>query len=77
VVQQELVSIARAIANNPQVLLADEPTGNLDRKNAFAIMDLLSSVRDTFGTTVIVVTHDAELAARADREVKLQDGEIV
>ena len=75
--QMQRAAIARALLNNPKIILADEPTGNLDRKNAFAIMDLLSSVRDTFGTTVIVVTHDAELAARADREVKLQDGEIV
>lgn len=75
--QMQRAAIARALLNNPKIILADEPTGNLDRKNAFAIMDLLSNVRDSFGTTVIVVTHDSELAARADREIKLQDGAIV
>lgn len=75
--QMQRAAIARALLNNPKIILADEPTGNLDRKNAFAIMDLLSSVRDEFGTTIIVVTHDTELAARADREIKLQDGELI
>ncbi len=75
--QMQRAAIARALLNNPKIILADEPTGNLDRKNAFAIMDLLDSVREEFGTTIIVVTHDAELSARADREVKLEDGKIV
>ncbi len=75
--QMQRAAIARALLNGPKILLADEPTGNLDRENAFAIMDLFDQVREQFGTTVIVVTHDAELAARADREVKLRDGRLM
>ncbi len=75
--QMQRAAIARALMNKPNIILADEPTGNLDRKNAFAIMDLFDTVRDKFNTTVIVVTHDAELAARADREIKMQDGRVV
>lgn len=74
--QMQRAAIARALLNNPKILLADEPTGNLDRENAFAIMELFDTVRETYGTTVIVVTHDAELARRADREIKLQDGKV-
>lgn len=75
--QMQRAAIARALMNNPKIILADEPTGNLDRKNAFAIMDLFDAVREQFGTTIIVVTHDAGLAARADREIRLQDGRII
>ncbi len=75
--QMQRAAIARALMNNPKILLADEPTGNLDRKNAFAIMELFDAIREQFGTTVIVVTHDAALAARADREIRLQDGRII
>jgi ABC-type lipoprotein export system ATPase subunit len=75
--QMQRAAIARALMNKPNIILADEPTGNLDRKNAFAIMELFDTVRDTFNTTVIVVTHDAELASRADREIKMQDGRVV
>ncbi len=75
--QMQRAAIARALLNNPKILLADEPTGNLDRENAFAIMELFDTVRETYGTTVIVVTHDAELARRADREIKLQDGKVI
>lgn len=75
--QMQRAAIARALMNSPKILLADEPTGNLDRKNAFAIMDMFDDIREQFGTTVIVVTHDAALAARADREIRLQDGRVV
>ncbi len=75
--QMQRAAIARALMNNPKILLADEPTGNLDRKNAFAIMELFDAIREQFGTTVIVVTHDAALAARADREIRLQDGRVI
>jgi ABC-type lipoprotein export system ATPase subunit len=75
--QMQRAAIARALMNNPKIILADEPTGNLDRKNAFAIMDLFDSVREQFGTTIIVVTHDNGLAASADREIRLQDGKVV
>ena len=74
--QMQRAAIARALLNNPKIILADEPTGNLDRTNALAIMDLFEAIRDTYGTTIIMVTHDKELAARADREVRLLDGRI-
>ncbi|MCA9328849.1 ABC transporter ATP-binding protein [Candidatus Saccharibacteria bacterium] len=75
--QMQRAAIARALLNEPKIILADEPTGNLDRENAFAIMDLFDKVREAYGTTVIVVTHDHELAVRADREIRLRDGKIV
>lgn len=76
--EQQRVSIARAIANNPRVLLADEPTGNLDSHRAGEIMQLLDEMRDRDGRTIILVTHDAELAERfADRTIRLRDGRIV
>jgi putative ABC transport system ATP-binding protein len=75
--QMQRAAIARALLNNPKIILADEPTGNLDRENAFAIMDLFDKIREQFGTTVIVVTHDSELASRADREIRLRDGQII
>jgi ABC-type lipoprotein export system ATPase subunit len=75
--QMQRAAIARALLNNPKILLADEPTGNLDRENAYAIMDLFDAIRDAFGTTIIMVTHDPELAAKADREVRLLDGKIL
>jgi ABC-type lipoprotein export system ATPase subunit len=74
--QMQRAAIARALLNNPKIILADEPTGNLDRQNALAIMDLFEAIRDTYGTTIIIVTHDKELAARSDREIRLLDGEI-
>lgn len=75
--QMQRAAIARALLNNPKLLLADEPTGNLDSANSDAIIDLFEQVRRDFGTTVIVVTHDAKIAERADREIKLKDGRIV
>lgn len=75
--QMQRAAIARALMNNPKIILADEPTGNLDRENAFAIMDLFDAVREEFGTTIIVVTHDQELAQRADREISMKDGKII
>lgn len=74
--QMQRAAIARALLNKPKLLLADEPTGNLDRKNGMAIIDLFQEVREKYGATVIVVTHDKEIASRADREIKLMDGEI-
>jgi putative ABC transport system ATP-binding protein len=74
--QQQRVAIARAIAGSPSVLLADEPTGNLDSTNGRAIVELFEKVREEFGTTIVVVTHDPKIAARADREIALKDGEI-
>ena len=72
--QMQRVAIARALLNKPKLLLADEPTGNLDSSNGRAIIDLFEQVRRDFGTTIVVVTHDATIAARADREIKLKDG---
>lgn len=67
-------AIARALLNAPGILLADEPTGNLDSANGKAIIDLFEKIRDEFGTTIVVVTHDPGVAARADREITLRDG---
>jgi ABC-type lipoprotein export system ATPase subunit len=75
--QMQRVAIARALVNKPKILLADEPTGNLDSKNSEAIMKLLQTIRDTLGTTMVVVTHDPRVAAWADRVVTLEDGKVV
>jgi putative ABC transport system ATP-binding protein len=75
--QQQRVGIARALANNPRILLADEPTGNLDSATAGEIMDLLTGLVRSRGLTLITVTHDPATAARADRIVRLQDGRLV
>lgn len=75
--QMQRAAIARALLNQPKLLLADEPTGNLDSVNGTAIIDLFEQVRRNFNTTIVVVTHDAAIAARADREIKLKDGELV
>ena len=74
--QQRLV-IARAILNNPQVLLADEPSGNLDTHNREEIHRLFFELRERLGQTVVIVTHDESLAARADRTITMSDGRIV
>jgi putative ABC transport system ATP-binding protein len=75
--EQQRVAIARALANDPPILLADEPTGNLDSVTGRHIIDLLAEVNRTRHATVILVTHDAELAARADSRISLRDGRIV
>jgi putative ABC transport system ATP-binding protein len=74
--EQQRVALARAAAPRPAILLADEPTGNLDGANGAAIMDLLFGLRDRHGATLILVTHAPELAARCDRVVRLSDGRI-
>jgi putative ABC transport system ATP-binding protein len=74
--EQQRVALARAAAPRPAILLADEPTGNLDGVNGQAIMDLLFSLRDRHGATLVLVTHAPELAARCDRVVRLVDGRI-
>jgi ABC-type lipoprotein export system ATPase subunit len=75
--QMQRVAIARALVNKPSILLADEPTGNLDSKNSDGIMQLLQTMRQTLGTTMIIVTHDPKVAAWADRIIKLEDGRVV
>lgn len=74
--EQQRVALARAAATRPQILLADEPTGNLDGANGAAIMDLLFGLRDRHGTTIVLVTHDRRLAERCDRTIRLRDGRI-
>ncbi len=75
--QQQRVSIARALANEPVVLLADEPTGNLDSRNAETVFTLFESLNRTRGMTVVMVTHDADFASRAPRQVVLKDGAVL
>ncbi|MGI6145701.1 MAG: ABC transporter ATP-binding protein [Clostridia bacterium] len=74
--QQQRVSIARALVNNPKILFADEPTGNLDSKTTKEIMDILSEKVRKAGVTLIMVTHDLDLAAYADRAISMVDGRI-
>ena len=75
--EQQRVALARALANNPPIVLADEPTGNLDTSNGRHIMDLLRDIHRTRKTTIVLVTHDAELAAMADAQLVLRDGRVV
>ena len=74
--EQQRVALARASAPRPRILLADEPTGNLDETNGTAIMDMLFGLRDRNGATLVMVTHSNELAARCDRVIRLRDGRI-
>jgi lipoprotein-releasing system ATP-binding protein len=75
--EQQRVAIARALVNNPQVILADEPTGNLDSHTGDEIIELLLALRAEHQTTLIIATHDAEVAARAPRVVQVVDGQVV
>ena len=75
--QKQRVGIARALANRPQLIFADEPTGNLDSATGAVVEDLLFSLNKEQGITVVIVTHDEDLAARCDRRIYLKDGEIV
>ncbi len=72
--QIQRVAIARALLNKPKLILADEPTGNLDSKNGAGIIDLFEKIRNDTGTTIVVATHDPTVANRADRIIRLQDG---
>lgn len=74
--EQQRVALARALVTRPEILLADEPTGNLDGTNGAAIMDLLFALRDRHGATLVLVTHAPDLAARCDRVIQLADGRI-
>jgi putative ABC transport system ATP-binding protein len=75
--EQQRVALARALANDPPIVLADEPTGNLDSANGRHIMDLLRAIHARRGTTVVLVTHDRELAGMADARLVLRDGRVV
>jgi putative ABC transport system ATP-binding protein len=75
--ERQRVAIARALANDPVLVLADEPTGNLDSHAQDEILDLLARIRRERNLTLVVVTHSPEVAARSDREIKLRDGQIV
>ena len=72
--ERQRVAIARALVKQPQLLLCDEPTGNLDSRNGQQILDLLSGLREEYQTTLVLVTHDTEVADRADRVMTLKDG---
>jgi predicted ABC-type transport system involved in lysophospholipase L1 biosynthesis ATPase subunit len=75
--ERQRVAIARSLANTPSLLLADEPTGNLDTANAASIMDLLLEIQQTHGTALVLATHDESLAMRCRRRVTIKDGRIV
>jgi putative ABC transport system ATP-binding protein len=74
--QQQRVAIARALANNPPLLLADEPTGNLNQETGAVVLQTLKQVRQDFGTTVVIVTHDPIVAEQCDRALRLVDGRL-
>lgn len=74
--QQQRVSIGRALISNPAIMLADEPTGNLDSKNSSEIIDLLKMFNKTYNQTLIVITHDERIALQADRIITIEDGRI-
>jgi lipoprotein-releasing system ATP-binding protein len=75
--EQQRVAVARALINNPDLVFADEPSGNLDTSNARALHELFFKLRDTFQLSFVIVTHNEELAAKADRKVVMKDGRIV
>ena len=75
--QQQRVAIARALVSHPAVVLADEPTGSLDRANGEKVVELLGRAREHFGTTIVLVTHDEDVAHAADRIVRISDGRVI
>jgi len=75
--EQQRVAIARAFANQPKILLADEPTGNLDSRNGAHIFELMTELHERHKITLVLVTHDAELARQSQREIRLRDGKVI
>jgi putative ABC transport system ATP-binding protein len=75
--EQQRVAIARAIINRPAILLADEPTGNLDSENSVIVLDMLRDLNLEFGQTIVMITHNPEAASRADRIIEMRDGHVV
>ncbi|MBL4664042.1 MAG: ATP-binding cassette domain-containing protein, partial [Flavobacteriaceae bacterium] len=75
--EQQRVAVARALVNNPSIILADEPSGNLDTESAENLHNLFFKLRDEFGQTFVIVTHNEELASMADRKLVMQNGVII
>jgi putative ABC transport system ATP-binding protein len=75
--QQQRVAIARALVNRPAILLADEPTGNLDSQNSKAVLGLLADLNRRLGQTILMITHDQEAASYAERSIHMRDGQIL
>jgi lipoprotein-releasing system ATP-binding protein len=75
--QQQRVAIARALINDPAIIMADEPTGNLDSKNSNIVFDMFKEISQEFGQTIIAVTHDNDFAKRSDRTIIMEDGKII
>lgn len=75
--EQQRIAVARALINRPQVVFADEPSGNLDSDNAFALHELFFKLRDTYGQTFVIVTHNRDLAKKSDIAISMKDGEIL
>jgi ABC-type lipoprotein export system ATPase subunit len=74
--EQQRVAIARALVNEPEIILADEPTGNLDRKTGKEVLDYLLSINEQLSSTLILVTHDPEIGSIGERKMKMVDGEL-
>jgi putative ABC transport system ATP-binding protein len=75
--EQQRVAIARAVINRPAILLADEPTGSLDSENSRMVLKMLRDLNSEYGQTIIIITHDPEAAATADRVIEMRDGKIL
>ena len=75
--QQQRVAIGRALANRPSIIFADEPTGNLDKKNGYEVLSLLKKSLEKFSQTLVLITHDIEIANMADRIIRIEDGKII
>jgi len=75
--EQQRVAIARALVNKPTILLADEPTGNLDTENSIAVLDIMRGVNKKYGQTILMITHNPEAADFADRKVRMKDGQVL
>lgn len=75
--QQQRVAIARALANKPSIILADEPTGNLDSVTSEEVLDLMKKMSEQFHQTIVMITHDPNIASKADRTIKISDGKVI
>jgi putative ABC transport system ATP-binding protein len=75
--EQQRVAIARAVICAPKILLADEPTGNLDTENSHAVLNMIRTLSNTFRQTILMITHNPEVAAAADRIIHMRDGRII